>query len=691
MVHSAKATESEAALKIERLSAELRAHDIAYHQKDAPTVSDAEYDAMKRELKALEETYPHLAEQNSPTKAVGAAPASGFKKHKHLKPMLSLDNAFDREDVEDFLGRVRRFLGLPEDETIECLCEPKIDGVSFSATYKDGKYATGSTRGDGTEGEDITENLATVGLPKTLSVPNPPTLIEIRGEVYMDKRDFLKLNERRKAEEEPLFANPRNAAAGSLRQLDVSITESRKLHYFAYGLGEVEGLEIATQHDFVMWCKEVGFITNSETGIVHDVNKIVQLHETLLRDRPNLSYDIDGMVIKVNRLGWQQRLGTVGRTPRWAIAYKFPAEQAITVLEKIDIQVGRTGALTPVARLTPVNVGGVLVSNATLHNEDEIERKDIREGDTVRIQRAGDVIPQIVAVEKDKRPAASQAYHYPEICPVCGSPAVREEDEAVRRCTGGLVCKAQQVERLKHFVSRRAFDIDGLGDKQIEAFWQEGMITAPADIFTLEARNGADFPAIETREGFGEKSTTKLFAAIEKAREVSLERFIYALGIRHIGEGNGSLLARHYGTLAHWTNEMEKVAAGDEAAKEELLSIHGVGDSVAEAVHDFFAVPEQKHLFEALCQQVNVRDAEKVASDSPVAGKTVVFTGALTMSRDEAKAEAQSLGAKVAGSVSAKTEYVVAGEDAGSKLTKAKELGVKVLTEAEWKQLIGKA
>ncbi|MFO1242351.1 MAG: NAD-dependent DNA ligase LigA [Rickettsiales bacterium] len=691
MAQSAKVSEREAAMEIERLSTELRAHDIAYHQKDAPTISDAEYDAMKRELKALEEKYPHLAEKNSPTKSVGAAPASGFKKHKHLKPMLSLENAFDGEDVEDFFARVRRFLGLSADEVIECLCEPKIDGISFSATYKNGKYVTGSTRGDGTEGEDITENLATVGLPKTLNVTKPPAVVEIRGEVYMDKRDFLKLNERRKAEEEPLFANPRNAAAGSLRQLDVSITESRKLNYFAYGLGEAEDFEIETQHDFVTWCKQAGFVTNSETGIAHDAEKIGKLHEKLLHQRPDLPYDIDGMVIKVNRLDWQQRLGTVGRTPRWAIAYKFPAEQAITVLEKIDIQVGRTGALTPVARLTPVNVGGVLVSNATLHNEDEIERKDIREGDTVRIQRAGDVIPQIVAVEKDKRPAHSKAYHYPDTCPVCGSPAVREEDEAVRRCTGGLVCKAQQVERLKHFVSRRAFDIDGLGEKQIFAFWEEDMIAAPADIFTLEMRNGKDFQPLEEREGWGEKSATKLFTAITKARNVSLERFIYALGIRHIGEGNGSLLAKHYGTLTHWTEEMEKVAAGDVAAKEELLSIHGVGNSVAEAVHDFFAVPEQKQIFDALCLQVNVRDAEKVASDSPVAGKTVVFTGALAMSRDEAKAEAQSLGAKVAGSVSAKTDYVVAGEDAGSKLTKAKELGVTVLTEAEWKALIGKA
>lgn len=691
MAQSAKVSESEAASEIERLSAELRAHDIAYHQKDAPSITDADYDAMKRQLKALEAAFPHLAEKDSPTKSVGAAPASGFKKHKHLKPMLSLDNAFDAADVEDFLGRVRRFLGLPEDEVIECLCEPKIDGVSFSATYRNGNYVSGSTRGDGTEGEDITENLATVGLPKQLKAANPPALIEIRGEVYMDKRDFLKLNERRKAEDEAVFANPRNAAAGSLRQLDVSITASRTLHYFAYGLGEVQGLELETQHDFVEWCKQAGFTTNIETGIVQDADKISKLHEKLLHQRPDLPYDIDGMVIKVNRLDWQQRLGTVGRTPRWAIAYKFPAEQAITVLEKIDIQVGRTGALTPVARLTPINVGGVIVSNATLHNEDEINRKDIREGDTVRIQRAGDVIPQIVAVEADKRPSGSKPYAYPNTCPVCGSPAVREEDEAVRRCTGGLVCRAQQVERLKHFVSRRAFDIDGLGEKQVDAFWQESMISAPADIFTLKARNGTHFPALEAREGWGEKSATKLFAAIEKARNVSLERFIYSLGIRHIGEGNAALLARHYGTLAHWTAEMEKIASGDAAAKEELLLVHGVGNSVADAVHDFFAIPEQRAMFDALCQQVNVRDAEKVASDSPVAGKTVVFTGSLTMSRDEAKAEAQALGAKVAGSVSAKTDYVVAGEDAGSKLNKAKELGVRVLSETEWKALIGKA
>lgn len=684
-------TEQDARAEIERLSDALKAHNVAYYQKDAPTIDDAEYDSMKRELEMLELAYPHLARKDSPTKTIGAAPATGFAKHRHLKPMLSLDNAFDREDVEDFLARAKRFLKLPEDTAIECLCEPKIDGVSFSATYEHGKYVKGSTRGDGFEGEDITLNLATVtGFPKTLKGNHLPALIEVRGEVYMDKRDFLALNEHRKQEGEALFANPRNAAAGSLRQLDSSITASRKLHYFVYSLGEEQGLNAGTQQDFLLWCKEAGFTTNQETGIVDTVDNIEMLHQKLLEQRPGLSYDIDGMVIKINRFDWQERLGFVQRVPRWAIAYKFPAEQAITILEKIDIQVGRTGSLTPVARLTPVNVGGVLVSNATLHNEDEIKRKDIREGDTVRLQRAGDVIPQILGVDAGKRGADSTPYHFPDTCPICGSPAVREGEEVVKRCTGGLICKAQQVERLKHFVSRRAFDIDGLGDKQIEAFWQDGMIATPADIFTLPERNGKYFTALEEREGMGEKSASNLFKAIEKARNVSLERFIYALGIRHIGEGNAALLARHYGTLAHWVEEMEKLAADDEKAREELLTIHGVGESVVVALHDFFKVESQRQMFDALVAQVNVKDAETVTSDSPVAGKTVVFTGTLiTMSRDEAKAEAKALGAKVAGSVSVKTHYVVAGADAGSKLTKAKELGVEVLTEEEWKALIG--
>ena len=684
-------TPLEARARHDALAEEIRAHDARYYQQDAPSISDADYDALRQELEALEAAFPELVTAESPTQKVGAAPAEGFGKITHLTPMLSLSNAFGEEDTEDFLVRVRRFLGLADDESVELLCEPKIDGLSFSAVYEKGTLVRAATRGDGEVGEDITANMRTViGFPESLK--DAPELIEVRGEVYMDKRDFAALNQSREAEGEALFANPRNAAAGSLRQLDPSITAKRKLRYFVYAVGKHEGIAaVESQSALIDWMAEQGFCTNPETILAPSLAGVTAAYVLLSGKRPDLTYDIDGMVIKVNRFDWQKRLGNVQRSPRWAIAYKFPAEQAQTVLEAIDIQVGRTGALTPVARLKPITVGGVVVSNATLHNEDEIQRKDIRIGDTVTIQRAGDVIPQVVSVDVSKRPADSEPYVFPKTCPICSSHAVREEGEAVWRCAGGMICPAQQVERLKHFVSKAAFDIDGLGEKQVEMFWQEEWIAEPQDIFELQARDANSLAPLKNREGWGEKSAEKLFEAIEKAKQVSLKRLIYALGIRHIGEGNAGLLARHYASVAAWEEAMKHAVDHESEAYQTLLGIDGIGSKAAEALTEFFAEERQIASFDALLKHLQVEDEAGVDNDSPVSGKTVVFTGTLTkMSRNEAKAEAQALGAKVAGSVSNKTDYVVAGEAAGSKLKKAEELGVVVLSEDDWLELIGR-
>ncbi len=688
-------TEEEAKAELEWLAKEVYVHDEAYYQQDAPRITDAEYDAMRRRNEAIEARFPHLVRADSPGLRVGMAPSATFSEVRHDAPMLSLANIFSEDEAGEFLARVQRFLGLREGEAIDVLCEPKIDGLSFSATYEYGRYVRGATRGDGAVGEDITANLATV-LDFPLALRERPTeagamrTIEIRGEAYMDKRDFMALNEARVAAGEPPFANPRNAAAGSLRQLDASVTASRCLRYFIYAVGDSKGVPVTTQAELLQWLAAVGFVTNPESRLAKDMAEIEVAYRSLRDKRAALTYDIDGMVLKINRLDWQERLGAVQRSPRWAVAYKFPAEQAQTVLEAIEVQVGRTGALTPVARLTPVTVGGVVVSNATLHNEDEIARKDIRVGDTVVIQRAGDVIPQVVRAVLSKRPASSVPYVFPHTCPVCHSPAHREEGEVVRRCTGGLICPAQQVERLKHFVSRAAFDIEGLGSKQIEAFCKDGLVHAPQDIFTLRLRDKQSLTPLRLREGWGEKSAQNLWDAIEGARQISLPRFIYALGIRHVGEGTAGLLARHYTSLSRFRAEMEQMADGREEARAELLTIDGVGETVAEALCEFFSEPRQREAFEHICAQVQVADAQVVVS-SPIAGKTVVFTGTLaTMSRDEAKAQAAALGAKVAGSVSAKTDYVVAGEEAGSKLTKAQELDVTILSEDEWKRLIGK-
>ncbi len=687
----AELSPGEAKTELKRLAKEIARHDLLYHQKDAPEISDAEYDALVKRNKAIEALFPSLKRTDSPSARVGAEPAAGFAKVKHLRPMLSLDNAFAREDVADFIGRIRRFLGRKDDGEIELNVEPKIDGLSANLRYEDGHLTIGATRGDGAVGEDITANLKHVaGIPHRLKDPHPPKLIEIRGEVYMPHDGFVALNKAREKAGEPVFANPRNAAAGSVRQLDAEITRSRPLKFFAYALGEVEGWKREPQlHSEVLERLEGwGFTVNPLTKVAKSIDDALAFYDKMAERRADLNYDIDGVVYKVNDLSLQNRLGFVGRAPRWAVAHKFPAEQAVTTLNDIVLQVGRTGALTPVAKLEPITVGGVVVSNATLHNEDEIARKDIRIGDKVIVQRAGDVIPQVVAVVDADRKNRGNPYRFPHKCPVCGSAATREEGEAVRRCSGGLTCPAQATERLRHFVSRGAFDIEGLGYKHIEAFYTDDLIKTPADIFRLHRRQ----LELTDREGWGESSVANLINAIEARRKVPLDRFIYALGIRQVGEATAKLLARHYHSLKDWRHAMLAAAKDREGtAYQDLNNIDQIGDSVAGDILDFFAEKHNLEALDDLAKEVEVEDAQIVsASGSPVAGKTVVFTGALAkMTRDEAKARAESLGAKVASSVSKKTDYVIVGEDAGSKAAKAQELGVKMLSEDEWLELIG--
>ncbi len=684
-----KLTEAAAKAELKRLAAEIARHNELYHRQDAPEISDAAFDALVRRNAAIEQRFPALRRADSPSLRLGAAPAAGFAKVTHTRPMLSLDNAFAEDEVREFVQRIRRFLGLASDTPVPLVAEPKIDGLSAALRYEDGRFVQGATRGDGTIGEDVTANLRTIAdLPKQLKGRKPPALLEVRGEVYMQRADFRKLNEARAAAGEPLFANPRNFAAGTVRQLDPGITAARPLRFFAYAWGEVSEPVADSHWGFLERLKGWGFAVNPLARRVADVDAALAFYREIGAQRAALPYDIDGVVYKVDRLDWQQRLGFVSRAPRWAVAHKFPAEQAQTVLNKITIQVGRTGALTPVAELAPVNVGGVVVSRATLHNEDEIARKDIREGDSVVIQRAGDVIPQVVGVIDDDRHRRRKKFQFPERCPVCGSHAVREAGEAIRRCTGGLVCAAQAVERLRHFVSRNAFDIEGMGEKHIEAFFRDGLVKSPADIFRLPA-HAKDLVG---REGWGEQSVARLFKAIEARRKISLERFIYALGIRQVGEATARLLARNYESLAAWRAAM--LAAQDAAspAYRELDSIEGIGPSVAADILAFFAEPHNLAVLDDLARAVEAQDfVRPKASGSPVAGKTVVFTGTLAaMTRPEAKARAESLGAKVAGSVSAKTDYVIVGADAGSKAKKAAELGLTVLSEAEWLEMVGR-
>ena len=679
-------TPLQASAELERLSREIAEHDTSYYQDDAPKISDAEYDALRGRLNDIEAAFPKMVKPDSPSERVGAAPATGFKKVPHAVPMLSLGNAFDDDDVAEFLARVRRFLGLSDEEAVDIVCEPKIDGLSVSLRYEKGAFVQGATRGDGSTGEDITENLKTLSeIPKMLK--DAPDVLEVRGEVYMTKKDFAALNRAQEDSEQRVFANPRNAAAGSLRQKDPAVTASRPLSLFAYAWGEVSGPVAQTHWDYLERLRIWEFPTNPLAELQSELEQCLAFYRRIEAARAGLDYDIDGMVYKVNRLDWQDRLGQVSRAPRWAVAHKFPAEKAQTVLTDITIQVGRTGTLTPVANLEPVTVGGVVVSRATLHNRDEIIRKDAREGDTVIIQRAGDVIPQVVSVVLDKRPKDSVAYVFPETCPECGSHAEQEDGEVATRCTGGLVCPAQRVEMLKHFVSRGAFDIEGLGAKHIEIFSGEEIIKTPADIFRL--RDMAD--EISARDGWGRQSADNLIAAIEDRRTIGLDRFIYALGIRQVGQATARLLAKQYGSLQGWRDHMQAAQDRESDAYGELVNIDGIGPAVADDLLGFCAEDHNRSVLDDLADLLTVEDFQAPdSSSSPIAGKTVVFTGSLeNLSRAEAKTRAEALGAKVAGSVSKKTDYVIVGADAGSKAKKAKELGVATLSEEEWLALIG--
>lgn len=687
----------EARMEWRTLADEIAQHDVSYHQKDAPTISDAAYDALRRRFDAILAAFPELQNEPASLARVGAKPAEKFAKIRHSVPMLSLANTFSDEEVGEFVERVRRFLDWPEARELAFTAEPKIDGLSCSIRYEKGQLKIAATRGDGEEGEDVTANVRTIGsIPQVLRGDAPP-VIEVRGEVYMSTADFLALNTRQNAEGKPPFANPRNAAAGSLRQLDPLITASRPLRFFAYAWGAAEGdLPSDTQSGMVAAFGTMGLPVNPLTKRCVSVEEMIAHYRLIEEKRPTLGYDIDGVVYKVDDLALQQRLGFISRSPRWATARKFPAEQARTVLLDIDIQVGRTGALTPVAKLQPITVGGVVVSNATLHNEDEIARKDVRVGDTVIVQRAGDVIPQIVSVVLEKRPVGAKPYEFPHLCPACGSHAVRETDlktgeaEAARRCTAGLICPAQATERLKHFASRNAFDIEGLGDKQIEGFYADGLITRPRDIFTLAERDAGSLKKLKDREGYGAVSVKKLFEAIEARRNVTLNRFIFGLGIRHVGETTAKQLAWHFGSIEKLRAVAVRASEDGAAAKAELTGIDGIGPIVAGSIVDFFGETHNLEELDALLAYVTPEPMEAVAAASPVSGKTVVFTGALErMSRDEAKAMAERLGAKVSGSVSKKTDLVVAGPGAGSKLADAKKHGVEVISEEEWFERVG--
>lgn len=709
-------TEQAAADELERLAKELAHHDELYHAKDAPDISDAAYDALKKRNAAIEERFPQLIRADSPSIKVGAAPLPTFAQITHSRPMLSLDNAFADDDVRDFVNSVYRFLGQLPDGSIAFTAEPKIDGLSMSIRYENGILVNAATRGDGTTGENVTANIKTIKeIPNKLP-KGVPAVVEVRGEVYMGKSDFLALNAEMEAKGKQLYVNPRNTAAGSLRQLDAKVTASRKLKFFAYAWGEIsEPNDLpSTQYEMVQTFKDWGFPVNPLMKRLNSLDEILGHYREIGLERPELDYDIDGVVYKVDRLDLQARLGFRSRSPRWATAHKFPAEQAFTTVENIDIQVGRTGALTPVARLTPITVGGVVVTNATLHNEDYIkgignsgerireDDHDIRIGDTIIVQRAGDVIPQVLDVVMEKRPSDAKAYEFPKKCPVCGSHAVREKNEktgkldSVTRCTGGFVCRAQATEHLKHFVSRNAYDIEGLGAKQVDFFFEAEdpalqIRTAP-DIFTLKKRQEtSQLLKLENIDGFGKVSVRKLFDAIDERRSIALNRFIYALGIRHVGETTAKLLARHYGTYEAFAEAMKEAASLSGDAWADLNNIEGIGEIVARAIVEFFKEPRNLDVVTRLLTEVTPQAAEQIAaSNSPVAGKTVVFTGSLErFTRDEAKARAEGLGAKVAGSVSKKTDYVVAGPGAGSKLDKARELGVEVMTEDEWLTFIG--
>jgi len=689
--------EDDAAAELKRLAQEIARHDALYYREDAPAISDAAYDTLRDRNAAIEARFPHLVRDDSPSLRVGSAPVEAFGKVPHLVPMLSLNNVFDEEGVRDFVDRVVRFLGLKSPDGLAFTAEPKIDGLSITLRYERGQLVQGATRGDGYEGENVTANVRTItDIPHRVRSGSFPDDFEVRGEIYMSRAAFQRLNAEQASRGDRLFANPRNAAAGSLRQLDAGITASRPLRFFAYGWADSARLAAETQWDAYDLLRAWNFPLNPLIRLTHSVEQMLETYRDIETGRSGLDYDIDGIVYKLDRFDLQQRLGFVSRSPRYAIAHKFPAEKATTILNDIDIQVGRTGALTPVAKLEPVTVGGVVVQNATLHNEDEISRKDVRIGDTVIVQRAGDVIPQILGVVQERRRKGAKRFVFPTLCPFCGSHASREinpntgKEDAVRRCTGGLICPAQRVERLRHFVSRNAFDIEGLGERRIQELYDDKIIQSPPDIFTLATRDRRSSAKLAEREGWGETSAEKLFAAIEARRNIRLDRFIYALGIRHVGETTARLLARSYGSVEAFRSAM--VAAGADRKGEvfaELNNIEGIGATVAAAIADFFAEPHNVEVVDELLKEVSPTPLEAVDHASPVSGKTVVFTGTLErMTRSEAKAKAERLGAKVAGSVSKSTDYVVAGPGAGSKLKNAEALGVTVLTEEEWLKLI---
>jgi DNA ligase (NAD+) len=686
-------TSAEATQEQQWLADDIAYHNDRYHAQDAPEVSDADFDALTQRHHAIEAQFPDLKKADSPSGKVGAAASSRFAKIRHSRPMLSLDNAFADEDVADFLARIEKFLKLGADDLpIVVTAEPKIDGLSLSLRYEKGILVYAATRGDGEEGEDVTQNARTIAdIPHTLN-DDVPDVFEVRGEVYMRKSDFAQLNADQLTKGDKIFVNPRNAAAGSLRQKDPSITAARPLCFFAYAWGEVSNMPATSQHNMLIVLRRCGFVVNERMQRLISLDEMLAYYRTTAAQRAALPYDIDGIVYKVDRLDWQERLGFVGRAPRWAIAHKFAAEQAETIVRGIDIQVGRTGALTPVAKLEPITVGGVVVSNATLHNEDEIARKDIRIGDTVVVQRAGDVIPQIVEVVKDKRPIASKPYIYPLYCPVCGSHAQRDEGEAIRRCTGGLVCNAQRVERLRHFVSRAAFDIEGLGEKSITELFEMGLITGPADIFMLERHKDI----LENREGWGTQSVRNLLAAIESRREITLDRFLFALGIRHVGESTSRDLAKAYGTEINLRRTLKELGdgAGWATSKDlrEKIAVAGVGPVVAQSLVDFFGETNNDAVVTDLLAHVTIPPFIFETVTSEVTGKTLVFTGSLEqMTREEAEDRAQRIGAKISKSISSKTDLLIAGPGAGSKLKKATELGVQVIDEAAWIEMVNRA
>ncbi|MEE2661485.1 MAG: NAD-dependent DNA ligase LigA [Pseudomonadota bacterium] len=698
----ARLDDTTAVSELARLTQEITTHDKAYYQNDAPIVSDAEYDMLRQLYTAIENRFPQHVPTGNPNERVGAAAVSGFGKVKHSVPMLSLENAFSMEDVENFLTRVRRFLGLVHENNVEIVAEPKIDGVSISLRYENGHLSYAATRGDGIVGENVSLNVATISnVPERLP-KHAPSVVEVRGEVYIGHQDFAELNKARATNNLPNFANPRNAAAGSLRQLDASITAKRNLKCFAYASGKLSDPAGDTHWEWLQNLTDWGFSVNNRSTLCTSEKEMLQVYEDINTDRPNLPYDIDGVVYKVNRHDWQERLGTVSRAPRWAIAHKFPAERATTILTKINIQVGRTGALTPVAHLQPITVGGVVVSRATLHNQQEIERKDIREGDTVLIQRAGDVIPQIVHVVEGTRRKDSKPYRFPDVCPCdLKTSVVRKDGEAIARCSGEFLCPSQQIERIRHFVSRNAFDIEGIGEKQVRTFFELGLIKTPVDIFDLESKESEPSHGIKEMEGWGEKSVSNLFAAIRMRRRISLDRFIYSLGIRQIGQATARLLAHNYSSLNVWYEEMvvaaaERVSNPNEdknpslvgEAYSNLCGIDQIGISVADDLVAFFDKKENLTILQGLQHRITIEPLERITTESSIAGKTVVFTGTLnTMTRQEAKNRAETLGVKVSGTVSNNTDYVVVGANAGSKAKKADALGLKILTEEQWKEL----